>query len=43
METYTTRYLAKKNMGTRDMAIVKVCGGYALMDWRDYYIWADQK
>lgn len=43
MEVYTSRYLARKNTAGRDIKIVKVEGGYAVMEWSDYNIWKNQK
>ena len=48
MEIYTTRYQANKIRKTdpyhrSDEKIVKVSGGYSLMNSRDYEIWKKQK
>lgn len=40
---YKTRYQAIKAMGTEDLAIVKVYGGFMLMEWGNYHIWKKQK
>lgn len=41
--TYPTRYQAKKHATGADV-VVKVCGGYAVMDASYYYqIWRKQK
>ena len=42
MTIYSTRYQAKKNAKYGDV-VVKVDGGYVVMDARDYRIWKKQK
>lgn len=43
MTTYKNRYQAKKHAGYGDV-IVKVCGGYVVMDAGYYYrVWKNQK
>lgn len=40
--TYPNRYQARKNARYGDK-VIKVEGGYVLMDEREYYIWCNQK
>lgn len=40
--TYPNRYQAKKDARYGDK-IIKVEGGYVLMDEREYYVWRNQK
>lgn len=42
MTIYPTRYQARKNAKYGDV-VVKVEGGYTVMDTREYYIWKNQK
>ena len=42
MTIYSTRYQARKARRS-DEIVVKVCGGYALMTYDQYYIWRGQK
>lgn len=42
MKIYTTRYQASKDKRGGER-IVKVCGGYVLMDEREYRIYRGQK
>lgn len=39
---YTSRYYAKKNACSYEV-VVKVCGGYTIMDAAAYRIWKNQK
>ena len=39
---YTSRYYAKKNACSYEV-VVKVCGGYTIMDAADYRIWKNKK
>lgn len=41
-ELFASRYLAKK-AARGDEYVVKVCGGWRIMNVRDYQIWAAQK
>jgi len=43
METYTSYYKARKVANQLDFKTVKVCGGWAVMDWQEYNIWKKQK
>ena len=45
---YPTRYAAQKAQAhdewiCSDSKIVKVDGGYQIMDWKDYQIWKGQR
>ena len=42
MIIYPTRYQARKN-ATSGEVVVKVCGGYAVMTYDEYYVWKNQK
>lgn len=42
MMIYRTRYLARK-AAKSDEVVVKVCGGFMLMEARAYRIWKSQK
>lgn len=42
MTIYPTRYQAQKNAKYGDM-VVKVKGGYILMDTREYYTWKAER
>ena len=39
---YPTRHHAKKAM-IGDKAVVKVDGGYRIMEWSDYNVWSKQR
>ena len=43
MITYPTRYQAEKARIKGVEIVVKVCGGYAVMTYHDYYIWRKQR
>lgn len=43
MLLFTNRYQAEKNRRKGWEVVTKVCGGYAVMSYRDYYIWEKQK
>jgi len=45
MEIYNTRYQAKKAVKEtcRDCKVAKVEGGYAVMEWSEYYQWIQNK
>lgn len=43
MEIYKNRYQAEKVRKKGEEVVVKVCGGYAVMTYRDYAIWKKQK
>ena len=43
MEIYDTKKEAIKAMNGRDLRLVKVSGGWALMEWREYAIWLKQR
>lgn len=42
MTIYRNRYQARKHAKYCDI-VVKVEGGYILMDTREYYVWKNQK
>ena len=43
MEIYDTKKEAIKAMNGRDLRLVKVEGGWALMEWREYATWLKQR
>jgi len=43
MTIYDTRYQAEKNRRKGEEIVVKVCGGYAVMTYSEYYVWKRQK
>lgn len=43
MEIYDTKKEAIEAMQGRDIRLVKVEGGWALMEWRDYANWLKQR
>lgn len=43
MIVYPNRYQAEKNRKKGKEAVVKVCGGYAVMNYADYNVWRRQK
>lgn len=43
MEMYDTKKEAIEAMNGRDIRLVKVDGGWALMEWRDYANWLKQR
>ena len=43
MEIYDTKKEAIKAMNGRDIRLVKVEGGWALMEWNEYAIWLKQR
>ena len=43
MEIYDTKKEAIKAMNGRDLRLVKVSGGWALMEWSEYAIWLKQR
>ncbi len=43
MEIYDTKKEAIKAMSGRDLRLVRVEGGWALMEWRDYANWLKQR
>lgn len=42
MEFYETRKEAKEAASGRDVKILKVTGGWAVMEWSEYNIWCIQ-
>ena len=42
MTIYPTRYQARKHKRA-DQSVVKVCGGYILMDYAEYSTWKKQQ
>ncbi len=43
MEIYDTKKEAIKAMNGRDLRLVNVEGGWALMEWNEYAIWLKQR
>ena len=43
MEIYDTKKEAIKAMNGRDIRLVKVEGGWALMEWNEYATWLKQR
>lgn len=43
MTIYANKYQAEKNRKKGEEAVVKVCGGYAVMSYADYFTWKKQK
>lgn len=43
MTIYKARYQAEKVRAKGEEAVVKVCGGYTVMSYQDYYIWRKQR
>lgn len=43
MEIYDTKKEAIEAMNGRDIRLVKVDGGWALMEWNEYAIWLKQR